>query len=70
MSVAHGIILLNQTKGKLMGNLIEALCAVCNATTNCYSVVPNELCAEHYFEWSAEKGFMELSEREDYFHLV
>ena len=53
-----------------MGNLIEALCAVCNATTNSYSVIPSELCAEHYFEWSAEKGFMELSEREDYFHLV
>ena len=53
-----------------MGNLIEALCAVCNATTNSYSVKPSELCPEHYFEWSEEKGFMELSEREDYFHLV
>ena len=60
----------NQRKVKTVGNLIEALCAVCNATTNSYSIKPSELCTEHYFEWSEEKGFMELSEREDYFHLV
>ena len=51
---------LNLTKGKLMGNLIEALCAVCNATTNFYPVKPNELCSEHYFEWAEEKMYMEF----------
>jgi hypothetical protein len=51
---------LNLTKGKLMGNLIEALCAVCNATTNFYPVKPNELCDEHYFEWAEEKMYMEF----------
>ena len=43
-----------------MGNLIEALCAVCSATTNFYSVKPNELCDEHYFEWAEEKMYMEF----------
>jgi hypothetical protein len=51
---------LNLTKGCVMGNLIEALCAVCNATTNFYSVKPNELCDEHYFEWAEEKMYMEF----------
>lgn len=43
-----------------MGNLIEALCAVCNADSNCYSVKPYELCDEHYFEWAEEKMYMEF----------
>ena len=43
-----------------MGHLIEALCAVCNATTNFYPVKPNELCPEHYFEWAEEKMYMEF----------
>ena len=43
-----------------MGNLIEALCAVCNATSNSYSVVPLELCEEHFFEWQEEKIYNDL----------
>ena len=70
MSVPCGIILLNLTKGKTVGNLIEALCAVCNATSNSYSVKPNELCDEHYFEWAEEKAFADLNADEEYFHLV
>ena len=70
MSVAHGNILLNQTKGKLMGNLIEAMCDVCTATTNSYSVDPYTLCDEHYFEWAEEKAYNDLNSDEEYFHLV
>ena len=43
-----------------MGNLIEALCAVCNATSNSYSVVPLELCEEHFIEWQEEKIYNDL----------
>lgn len=36
----------------------EALCAVCNATSRFYSVIPNELCDKHRFEWAEEKNFL------------
>ena len=68
MSVAHGIILLYQTKGDfLMENLIEEICTVC-AVIDKTNI--SALCEPHYFEWAQEKGFGELNEREDYFHLV
>lgn len=54
MSVAYVIIPLNQTKGKLMGNLIEALCTSCAGVSR---TIVSQLCDDHYFEWVAEKTY-------------
>jgi hypothetical protein len=40
-----------------MGNLIEAICTVCNG--NPHTII-SSLCDTHYFEWQEEKMFMEL----------
>jgi hypothetical protein len=57
MSDHGGIILLNQTKGKLMGNLIEALCTTCAGISR---TIVSQLCDTHYFEWAEEKAYMDF----------
>jgi hypothetical protein len=54
MSVGCAIILLNLTKGKIMGNISDYLCTVCmhEPRTNV-----DTLCDTHYFEWAEEKTY-------------
>jgi len=48
-------IIINK-KGKLMGNLIEALCQRCTKESNTSTRI-QDLCPLHFFEWQEEKMY-------------